>query len=162
MARTDTIEFEFRRYRRNNSHFASDIVAELPGLLISQMPLSEDETGINDTDSLVLRFDFIDDYYHVKVFLDENKRPTGHYRCSMQTPLRRVEGIWKGDDLLLSLEVLPGFEYYITGEDEFFSAVEEGWMRVHSAAKAREILRRLTHMIENGCLPQEIMDAVET
>ena len=160
MAQIDTISFEFRRYRQSTAQFENENVAELPGLLITQRTLNNDEPKLHDNDKLVLRFDFIDDFYSVQVFLDAEKQPTGHYRCTMQTPLRNIDGVWKGDDLLLGLEVLPGFQYYITGENEFFSAVEEGWMRVHSAAKAREILRRLCHMIENGCLPQEVMDAV--
>lgn len=109
---------------------------------------------------MALRFDFFDDWYSVMAFLDADGQPTGHYKITMQTPLEKEDGIWKGDNLVLALVIMPDFHYTVTGEDEFVGAVEDGWMKVYSAAKARESLRTLCHMVESGSLPQEVMDAV--
>jgi predicted RNA-binding protein associated with RNAse of E/G family len=109
---------------------------------------------------MALRFDFIDDWYSVIAFLDEDSKPTGHYRVDMQTPLRNENGVWKGDHLILGLVIQPDFHYTVVGDDEFLAAVEEGWMKVFTAAKAREALRTISHMVDSGCLPPEVMDAV--
>lgn len=160
MARTQTIRFEFQRYRDDPEIIENDLVAELPGLLITQFSVAEGESPSPDADRVGLRFDFVDDWYSVLAFLDQDKRPTGHYRIGIQTPLRSHEGLWRGSKLLLGLEVFPNGEYSVTGEEEFCAAVEEGWMRVYAAAKAREALRNLCIMLDDGCLPQEVMDAV--
>jgi len=109
---------------------------------------------------MALRFDFVEEWYSILAFLDRDGNPTGHYRVGMQTPLQNDEGVWTGDDLLLGLEVLPDFHYVVTGEDDFLTAVEDGWMKVFTAAKARESLRGLCAMVDGGSLPQEVMDAV--
>ena len=159
MARPERIKFEFRRYRSEAKSFVNDRVAQLPGLLITQFNPETALPGLDD-DRVALRFDFTDDWYSVLAFLDEEKRPTGHYKICLQSPLNEENGIWIGDDLLLRLEIRPESDYIITGEEEFFSAVETGWMRVFSAAKAREALRKLCSMLDEGQLPQEVMDAV--
>lgn len=109
---------------------------------------------------MALRFDFLEEWYSILAFLDEDKRPTGHYHVALQSPLRNELGMWRGYDLLLNLEVHAGWDYKVHGEEEFCEAVEEGWMRVYAAANAREAMRKLCAMLDNGGLPQEVMDAV--
>jgi len=139
--------------------FESDLVAQLPGLLITQFAVSED-VAVPGADATALRFDFVEDWYSVIAFLDGEKIPTGHYRISLQTPLRSYNGVWKGDDLILAVEVYPSWEYAIVNEEAFSCAVEEGWMRIYAAANARECLRKLSTMLDEHCLPPEVMDAV--
>ena len=160
MARAETIIFEFRQYQAGLQTFGNDLVAQLPGLLITQFALPEGKASGLVADKMALRFDFVDDWYSVLAFLDDTKHPTGHYKISIQTPLTNEGGIWKGDDLLLGLEIRPDFGYVTTGEEEFLSAVEKGWMRVYTAANAREALRKLCLMLDDGRLPQEVMDAI--
>lgn len=159
MARPETVRFELNQYQTGIQVFENDLVAQLPGLLITQFTVQE-EPSSRARDKIGLRFDFVDDWYSVLAFLDDSKRPTGHYLVSMQTPLSNEDGIWKGNDLVLKLEVLSQGDYLITCEEEFYAAVEGGWMRVYSAAKAREALHKICLMLEEGCLPQEVMDAV--
>jgi predicted RNA-binding protein associated with RNAse of E/G family len=135
-------------------------VAKLPGLLITQFVISQRTLPGLDDDKMALRFDFLDDWYSVTAFLDQYKQPTGHYRIGTQTPVEVFDRVWRCDDLVLGLEIHPNYEYHITGEKEFLSAVDEGWMRVYSATKAREALRELCVMLDRGALPPEVMDAV--
>jgi len=160
MARPETVSFELRRYQSEPQSFDNELVAQLPGLLITQFSAFEGESPGQAADGVVLRFDFIDDWYSVLAFLDADKQPTGHYRISIQTSLRNDCGKWRGNDLILGVKVRPDGSYLVTGEEDFCAAVEEGWMRVYSAANAREALRRLCLMLDEGCLPQEVMDAV--
>lgn len=160
MGRAETVHFELKRYQNGSRLFANDLVAQLPGLLITQFAVLEGESLGRTTGKVGLRFDFVDDWYCVLVFLDQNMRPTGHYRGLVQTPLKNEDGLWKGSDLLLGLEVSPDGDYYVTGEEDFCAAVEQGWMRVYAAARAREALRKLCSMLDEGRLPQEVMDAV--
>ena len=160
MARPETIRFEIKHYNGAPRVFENDLVAQLPGLLITQFEVPLCERPDLAADRLALRFDFTDDWYSVIAFLDEDKSPTGHYRISMQAPLRNEDEVWKSLDLILGLEISPNGDYVVTGEEEFCGAVEEGWMRVYAAANAREALRKLCHMLDEGQLPQEVMDAV--
>lgn len=160
MSRSETAKFEFRQYQAGSEIFENDLVAQLPGLLITQFSVPNGRPPGRGDDRYALRFDFIEDWYSVTAFLDEGKQPTGHYRVAIQSPLQDYDGIWKGYDLLLGLEILQNWDYFVTGEEDFCAAVEEGWMRVYSAANAREALRKLCNMLDEGCLPQEVMDAV--
>jgi len=160
MTRQETISFEFRRYRSDPLASENELVAQLPGLLITQFPASERESPDQAANGVVLRFDFVDDWYSVLAFLDSDKQPTGRYHISMQTPLMNDGGKWRGNNLILGVEISPNGSYLVTGEEDFCAAVEEGWMRVYAAAKAREALRKLCLMLDEGCLPQEVMDAV--
>lgn len=160
MSHPEAVRFEFRRYNASRRFYQNDLVAKLPGLIITQFVVSQPVPIDLDNDHIALRFDFFDDWYNVMAFLDVNGDPTGHYRVSIQTPLQNEAGIWKGDDLLLGLEIMPEFKYSITGESDFLSAVEEGWMKIYSAANARDALRSLCQMVDGGTLPQEVMDAV--
>ncbi|HEY3299060.1 MAG TPA: hypothetical protein VGK34_10425 [Armatimonadota bacterium] len=160
MARTETINFEFRRFNSFIRRYENDLVAKLPGLLITQFVVPQSTLSCFQGDRLALRFDFVDDWYCVMAFLDDNGNATGHYRVDIQSPLISDDGVWKGDHLLLGLVIKPDFHYTIVGEDDFLSAVEEGWLKVSRAAKARESLRALCHMVDGGSLPQEVMDAV--
>ena len=160
MAQLEIVKFDIKRYRNTPLVFENDMVAQLPGLLITQfeVPSEDHPDGVGDT--LALRFDFTDDWYSVIAFLNGDKSPTGHYRISMQSPLHNEGGLWKSYDLVLGMEVRPNGDYMITGEEEFCAAVEESWMRVYAAANAREALRKLSAMLDEGQLPQEVMDAV--
>jgi len=160
LARPETIRFEIKRHRDGPRTFENDLVAHLPGLLITQFEVHPSEHPDRAADRLALRFDFTDEWYSVIAFLDENKLPTGHYRIFMQSPLRQEDRFFTTFDLILGLEVSPSGEYEVTGEEEFCDAVEEGWMRVYAAANAREALRKLCLMLDEGRLPQEVMDAV--
>ncbi|MDH7481588.1 MAG: hypothetical protein QHH26_06385 [Armatimonadota bacterium] len=153
------VKFEIRRYKSDVHKFENDLVAYLPGLLITQSTVSNDLATL-DKDTTALRFDFIEDWYSVTAFLDSAKNPTGHYHISIQSPLRNDNGVWKGDDLVLAVEVYSNWEYAILNEEAFSCAVEEGWMRIYAAANARECLRKLTLMLDEHCLPPEVMDAV--
>ena len=157
MVRPSKVRFVINRYRSEPHIYENELVARLPGLLITQFTLPPEEPA---PDRVGLRFDFIEDWYAVLAFLDDRKKPTGHYRLLIQTPLLDSEGIWRGTDLLLHIDVRPDGSYVIDGDDCFCHAVEEGWMRVYSAANAREALRRLCSMLDLGKLPQEVMDAV--
>lgn len=160
MARLEVVRFDIKRYRNTPLSFANDLVAELPGLLITQfeVPSEKHPDGLDGT--LALRFDFTDDWYSVVAYLNGDKSPTGHYRIRMQAPLHNEGGVWKSYELVLGMEVRPNGDYMVTGEEEFCAAVEEGWMRVYAAANAREALRKLCGMLDEGQLPQEVMDAV--
>ncbi len=160
MAQAETIRFEIQRYKRPVDVFENDLVARLPGLLITQfqVPIIEHPDGIGGM--LALRFDFTEEWYSVIAFLNNDKSPAGHYRITAQSPLREERNLCKTSDLVLGMEVRPNSNYIITGEEEFCAAVEEGWMRVYAAANAREALRKLSAMLDEGRLPQEVMDAV--
>jgi hypothetical protein len=160
LARLEIVRFEIKRYKKAPLAFENDMVAQLPGLLITQFAVPHDEHPDGVGDTLALRFDFTDDWYSVIAFLNGDKSPTGHYRISMQSPLHNEGGLWKTYDLVLGMEVRPNGDYMITGEEEFCAAVEESWMRVYAAANAREALRKLCTMLDEGQLPQEVMDAV--
>lgn len=160
MYRPEDIAFELTRYHDDPRRFTSALVAQLPGLLITQSSVYSNEHRPCGNDSVALRFDFIEDWYSVLAFLDANKQPTGHYRISIQTPLTSHDGVWCGCDLLLGIEVMPGHGYAVMGEEDFCEAVEDGWMRVYAAANAREAMRKLCRLLDEGRLPQEVMDAV--
>lgn len=160
MARQETIRFELSRYQREPLSFENDLVAKLPGLLITQFMISQKSLPGLDEDMMALRFDFLDEWYSVTAFLDQDKQPTGHYRIGTQTPIEVFDRVWRGDDLIIGMEIHPNYAYYITGEEEFLSAVDNGWMRVYSATKAREAVRELCGMLDRGALPPEVMDAV--
>lgn len=160
MARPETIKFEIKRYECVPRIFENDLVAQLPGLLITQYQVAEGECPTPDAGCLALRFDFVDDWYSITAFLDSDKRPTGHYHVCIQSPLRHDNGTWKGYDLILNLDVVPDWEYSVSDEVEFCSAVEDGWMRVYAAANAREALRKMCSLLDKRNLPQEVMDAV--
>lgn len=160
MARPETIKFEIKRYEGAPRTFENDLVAQLPGLLITQYQVANGECPPLEDGCLGLRFDFLDDWYSIVAFLDSEKRPTGYYHVSMQSPLRHDGGVWKGYDLILKLDLSPNWDYSVTDEVEFCTAVEEGWMRVYAAANAREALRKICSMLDKRSLPQEVMDAV--
>lgn len=159
MARPDTVRFHLRQFDADPQEFENDLVAQLPGLLISQFDIPQPPpNGHHGTTGL--RFDFVDDWYSIIAYLDEGKKPTGHYHISMQSPLVNYGDVWKGNLLVLAADVQPGWEYAIHNEEEFLHAVERGWMRVYSAAKAREALRDICKHLDEHCLPQEVMDAL--
>jgi predicted RNA-binding protein associated with RNAse of E/G family len=154
------IRFQFKRYNNSDENIEGDLVAQLPGLLISQFAVPDGGGPDPSADTTALRFDFFEDWYSIVAFLNGNKLPTGRYQIAMQSPLHSEDGAWRGVSLILGVEVYPDWEYFITNEEEFLRSVEEGWMRVYSAAKARECLRRLCAMLDEHCLPPEVMDAV--
>ncbi|MHB0913802.1 MAG: hypothetical protein ACYC2Y_10235 [Armatimonadota bacterium] len=160
IGRPETVTLELRRYQEEPERLENDLVAKLPGLVLSQYIVPQCSLPCFYDDRLALRFDFVDDWYCIHAYLNGDKRPTGHYRISMQTPLRLDEGVWRGDSLVLGLEVLPGFEYKVTGEERFVRAVDEGWIRISTASHARDALRGLCSVLEDRCLPPEVMDAV--
>ena len=160
MARPETIKFEIKRYEGGPRTFESDLVAQLPGLLITQYQVTDGQCPSLEPGCLALRFDFVDDWYSITAFLDRDKRPTGYYHVSMQSRLRHDNGVWKGYDLILNLNVSPDWDYSVCDEVEFCTAVEEGWMRVYAAANAREALRKICALLDKRSLPQEVMDAV--
>lgn|GEM_PF-2553202 len=153
------IKFEFKRYEDSDEELECDLVAQLPGLLISEYLVPANGSSAK-SQTEALRFDFFEDWYSVVAFLDEDKMPTGRYRISMQSPLFGKDGVWRGVNLILGIEVYPDWSYVITDEETFLRAVEDGWMRVYSAAKARECLRKLCAMLDEHYLPPEVMDAV--
>lgn len=159
MARPDTAQFRLKQYDDLPQDFENELVAQLPGLLISQFdipqPPPNGHHGVTG-----LRFDFMDDWYSIIAYLDESKNPTGYYHISMQSPLHNDDGVWKGTQLLLAADIVPGWEYMIRNEEEFIEAVEDGWMRVYAAANARKALRDMCKLLDQRCLPQEVMDAL--
>lgn len=160
MSRPETINFQFKRYHSEALVLENDMVAQLPGLLITQFTVPSDEMNASSIGRLGLRFDFYDDWYSVLAFLDGDKHPTGHYLILIQTPLQRLDNIWHGCELLLRIDVHPDGSYIIEGDEEFCAAVDEGWMRIYMAANAREAMRKLCNMLDDGKLPPEVMDAV--
>lgn len=158
MARPDTVKFCFRRFDDVPQEFENDLVAQLPGLLISMCSIPE--SSRNGHGVAGLRFDFVEDWYSITAYLDETKSPTGYYDVAMQSPLYNDSGVWKGIRLILEAEVGPDWEYNILNEEEFIQAVEDGWMRVFAAAKARAALRDICRLLDDHCLPQEVMDAL--
>jgi len=156
----EIVRFEIWHFRTGLESFANELVAQLPGLLITQFTIPQDNHQFANSNSVGLRFDFIDDWYSVLAYLDTFKRPTGFYHIFIQSPLCNQKGIWRGTALELTITVYPDRTYMVSGEQEFCAAVEEGWMRVYAAAKARETLRNLCLMLDEGRLPQEVMDAV--
>lgn len=160
MSKPETVKFELRRYNDDLELFENDYVAQLPGLLITQFNIESDGHG-NSDDRVALRFDFIDDWYSIIAFLDEDKHSTGHFEISMQSPLSHDGYVWRGDDLILDLAIFPSLKYELKGEDDFTSAIEQGWIRIRSAAKVQEALHKLCLMLEDGCLPPEVMDAMD-
>lgn len=162
MVKPKTISFEFRTYPDGAKVFSNDFVAHLPGLLITQFAVDNNHSlslAMN-IDTTALRFDFLDDWYSVIAFLDGLNKPTGHYIINTQTPLICQDGMWKGDNLLLKLEVYRDWQYSILGEKDLISAVDDGWMMVNSAINARETIRKTCTMLDDRSLPQEVMDAV--
>ncbi|MBN1593437.1 MAG: DUF402 domain-containing protein [Candidatus Coatesbacteria bacterium] len=160
MSRPETVKFEFKQYEGGPRTFENDLVAQLPGLLITQYPISNGECSPLEAGCLALRFDFVDDWYSITAYLEPDKRPTGYYHISMQSPLRHDDGVWKGYDLILNLDLGPDWDYSVADEIEFCTAVEDGWMRVYAAANAREALRKICCLLDDRILPQEVMDAV--
>ena len=160
MARPETIKFDIKRYEGAPRAFENDLVAQLPGLLITQYQVANRECPSLEAGCLALRFDFVEDWYSIIAYLDHDKRPTGHYHVSMQSPLRHDNGVWKGYDLVLNIDVSPDWDYSVADEVEFCTAVEDGWMRVYAAANAREALRKICTLLDRHSLPQEVMDAV--
>jgi predicted RNA-binding protein associated with RNAse of E/G family len=158
VARPDTVKFHLKRYDATPQEFENELVAQLPGLVISQFDVpkpSHNGHGVTG-----LRFDFVEDWYSIVAYLDETKSPTGYYDVSMQSPLHHDGNVWKGILLVLCAEVEPGWQYAILNEEEFIQAVEDGWMRVFAAAKARAALRDICKLLDEHCLPQEVMDAL--
>src|SRR5665647_2361768 len=125
LARPESIRFEIRRYRKPPSVFENDLVAQLPGLLITQFQVPPEEHPYGMADSLALRFDFTEEWYSVIAFLNADKSPTGYYRIFMQSPLRNEEGVRKSYDLVLGIEAHPNGDYMVTGEEDFCAAVDE-------------------------------------
>ncbi len=159
MARPDKVRFHFKQYDAVPQEFENELVAQLPGLLISQFSVPQPPRN-GHHGMTGLRFDFIEDWYSIIAYLDGEKNPTGYYHVSMQSPLYNDDGVWRGIRLVLEADVEPGWEYTILNEEEFIQAVEEGWMRIYAAAKAREALRDMCKLLDEHCLPQEIMDAL--
>jgi len=160
VARPETVKFEIKRYEGAARTFENDLVAQLPGLIITQYQPADGECAACQDRCVALRFDFVDDWYSITAYLGPDKRPTGYYHISMQSPLRHDSGIWKGYDLILNLDVSPDWDYSVMDEVEFCTAVEDGWMRVYAAANAREALRKICALLDRRSLPQEVMDAV--
>lgn len=159
MARSEAARFSFRQYGSASQQFENELVAQLPGLLITQFTVPQAPRN-GHHGSTGLRFDFMDDWYSVVAYLDDEKRPTGYYRISCQSPLHKADGTWKGVGLVLEADVEPDWQYSILHEEEFIQAVEDGWMRVYSAAKARQALRDICKLLDAHSLPQEVMDAL--
>jgi predicted RNA-binding protein associated with RNAse of E/G family len=160
MTHSETVRFEIWHYRSGIEAFENELVALLPGLLITQFSTPKSNNWLPGVTGVGLRFDFIEDWYSVLAYLDDNKRPTGFYHIFIQSPLENHKGIWRGTALELNIAVYPDGSYVVNGEEEFCAAVEDGWLRVYAAAKARETLRNLCLMLDEGRLPQEVMDAV--
>lgn len=159
MARPDTAQFQMKQYDDRPQAFENELIAQLPGLLISQFDVPQPPCN-GHHGATGLRFDFMDDWYSIIAYLDDGKNPTGYYHISMQSPLHNDDGIWKGTDLVLAADIAPGWEYMVRNEEEFIQAVEDGWMRVYAAANARKALRDMCNLVEQGRLPQEVMDAL--
>lgn len=160
MVRPDTVKFELKRYEAPLQKFENDLVAQLPGLLITQFTVPPPSTKSSGVDITGLRFDFLDDWYSIVAFLDNKKRPTGDYLISAQSPLYNDNGTWKGTDLPLGIRVFPGWHYVLLQEKDLSRAVGQGWLKVYAAANAREALHKLCKLLDEHCLPQEVMDAV--
>lgn len=160
MTRPAIDTFELKQFPEGARRFANDFVAHLPGLVITQFSLGTDALDDRNSMNTVLRFDFVDDWYSVLAFLDCENKPTGDYVISAQSPIVLRNGLWKGDELILKVKVSADWSYDIEGEEEFLSAVDDGWMTVYSAMNARETIRKLCVMLDDHTLPPEVMDAV--
>lgn len=160
MTRQSSATFVLQHYPEGEISFTNDFVAHLPGLIITQFSLNRILADGSSNINTVLRFDFIDDWYSVLAFLDENNKSTGHFVISAQTPLQLKDGIWKGCDLILKIKVQSDWSYSINGEEDFLSATDDGWMRVYFAVNARDTIQKICSMLNDHTLPPEIMDAV--
>lgn len=160
MGLPETVKFEFTRHEQVVKSFENELVASLPGLLITQFSVpSESSVGMID-DKVVLRFDFCDDWYSVLVYLDEMNHPTGHYKIYVQTPLVHHGDFWSGEDMVVGMEIIPGFGYLLKGEEEFLRNTRDGWIQAGTFLRVRDTMRTLRSMLDEGTLPQEVMYAV--
>ena len=159
VARPDTVRFFLKQYGGVPQEFENDLVAQLPGLLITQFNVPQPPRN-GHHGSTGLRFDFTEDWFSIVAYLDQSKNPTGYYRVYLQSPLFYDGERWRGVLLVLNADVHPGWEYTILNEEDFIQAVEARWMPIYSAAKAREALRDICKHLDEHCLPQEVMDAL--
>lgn len=160
MTRPAAYTFELRQYPEGVKCFTNDFVACLPGLVITQFSLDRDTPDGSGSINTLLRFDFVEDWYGVLVFLDCANKPTGHYVIYAQSPMEFIDNVWKGDDLLLKVKVFADWSYKVEGDTEFNAAVDGGWMHPDAAMNARDTIRKMCVMLNDRTLPPEVMDAV--
>lgn len=160
MTRQTFDTFVLRQFPDGEKVFTNDLVARLPGLVITQFQLNRPSPNGGSSVNTVLRFDFTDDWYSVLAFLDAENNPTAQYLISAQTPLQYENGVWRGDDLILKVRVQADWSYTIEGTEEFWKAVDAGWMDPYKASNAQDAIRRMCAMLNDHALPPEVMDAM--
>ncbi|MYG00568.1 DUF402 domain-containing protein, partial [Candidatus Poribacteria bacterium] len=96
-------------------------------------------------------------WYDIGKIYNLNNEWTGYY-CDIIKPVIRNSDTFEIVDLFLDLWISPNGSYEIQDEDEFETAIQEGFISTDLAKKARNALTNLIDEVSSGIFPPEFVN----
>jgi predicted RNA-binding protein associated with RNAse of E/G family len=109
----------------------------------------------------IVYFELIGKWFTIGKIRDLGGKHTGYY-CDIATPPRRLDdGGVELTDLFLDLWVSPDLKYQVLDEDELERAVCKGWISNQLYKKAKQELKKLINLVEEGNFPPQSVKDLE-
>jgi len=142
------IRIVFHRPGVGTTEWTQDLVAETPDFILSSFVFEDERPMAIDGKVVVTRgysghlFEMVRENTEVVTVFDDRDRPTGYY-VNLNSEPRRFEGGYEVTDWFLDVWVFPDLQYRVLDVDEFEAAVESRLIDSTTAARARDVLRRV-------------------
>jgi len=152
------IHIVFDRPGVGRTEWTQDLVAETPDFILSSFRFEIDRPLVVDGKVVIASgysaylFEMVGENTEVVAVFDYRGRPTGYY-VNLNSEPRRFEGGYEVTDWFLDMWVFPDLRYRVLDADEFEAAVDAGVIDHPTAARARDVLRRLEDALSKRDFP---------
>ena len=106
----------------------------------------------------VNKYMFYHEYFSIMEIHSTTDQLLGYY-VDITTPVRKENGEYYLDDLILDFWVLPDQTYQVLDEEEWQAAVQAGWIAGDIQRTAWQTFRRLKGEIKSGRFPKAYIAA---
>ncbi|TET89232.1 MAG: DUF402 domain-containing protein [Methanomassiliicoccales archaeon] len=144
-------------------NWEQELLLDSPDLIVSEFHFTDlEQPTVLDGETIAengyrcIVFEFTREWYEVLKIWNKEGRLTGYY-CNINTLPERFEGGYTITDLFLDLWVFPDLRYRVLDEDEFKTAIAEGWISKEMAENAQKILAQLLERVEKGEFPPDVV-----
>jgi len=143
--------------------FQQELIEDRGNLIVSKFAFEDlDEPTIMEGREVVangyhaILFEFFEPPLEILKIYDRDAKLTGYY-CNVNTKPSRFEGGYEIIDLFIDVFVFPDMRYQILDEEEFETAVREGWITSEQERLARKTVDRLVADIKARTFPPAVV-----
>lgn len=159
----ETITLTYKRLPDRVNYFQQQLLYEDEKVIVTSQrvkpssPIVENGITVLGDNYTAIWFVFTDKWYDIGKIYNLNNEWTGYY-CDIIQPVIRSSDTYEIVDLFLDLWVSPNGSYEIQDEDEFETAIQEGFISTDLAKKARNALTDLIDEVSSGIFPPEFVN----